>query len=52
MMNNVPTTLDPHQWYFPTSVAGYAVLLGLGAYAAHVCLTTRERIATDESVTD
>lgn len=28
-MTHLPTTLDPTQWYFPTSVAGFALLLAL-----------------------
>jgi len=40
-MTHLPTTLDPSQWYFPTSVAGYALLLSLGAFATYAAVTRR-----------
>jgi hypothetical protein len=47
MINNLPTTLDPGQWYFSTSVGGYAVLAALIAYGAYICLAGTARGAAD-----
>jgi len=41
-LTNLPTTLDPTQWYFPTSVAGFALLLALAAFAARAALGGRD----------
>lgn len=40
---DLPLTLDPRQWYFPTSVGGYGLLLALAGYGAWACLVARER---------
>lgn len=41
-MTHLPTTLDPTQWYFPTSVAGFGMLLALAAAAAWACVAQSE----------
>jgi hypothetical protein len=41
-LTHLPTTLDPTQWYFPTSVAGFALLLGLVGLASFTAARRRE----------